>query len=70
MGDDTIFSSSTPAEGWTASLGLDTGLISYRDMISPEFYELEREGHFSTCVALRRPRRSNTEEGYVLHQGN
>jgi glycine betaine catabolism A len=36
-----------PREGsWTAHYGLDTGMISYEDSISPEFYELEREAVF------------------------
>lgn len=36
-----------PAEGsWTEHYGLGTGPISFRDSISPEFYELEREAVF------------------------
>ena len=37
-----------PAEGsWTQHYpNLDTGLISYEDSVSPEFYELEREAVF------------------------
>jgi phenylpropionate dioxygenase-like ring-hydroxylating dioxygenase large terminal subunit len=36
-----------PPEGsWTSHYGLDTGLVSYEDCISPEWYELEREAIF------------------------
>src|SRR5690242_10554722 len=36
-----------PAAGsWTRDAGLSTGLVSYEDCISPEFYELEREAVF------------------------
>jgi len=36
-----------PAEGsWTEHYGLSTGDISYEDMISPEWYELERKAIF------------------------
>ncbi len=36
-----------PAEGsWTEHLGLDTGLVSYADSISPEHFELERDAIF------------------------
>ena len=36
-----------PAGGWTGRLPeLGTGLVSYEDSISPEFYELEREAVF------------------------
>jgi Rieske 2Fe-2S family protein len=36
-----------PAAGsWTEHHGLGTGLVSYEDSVSPEFYELEREAIF------------------------
>src|SRR5438094_6770801 len=36
-----------PAAGsWTEDAGLGTGLVSYEDCTSPEFYELEREAVF------------------------
>lgn len=40
------FSSGRPPEGWTKKYDLGEDLISYEDMISPEFFELEREAIF------------------------
>ena len=43
-----VMSPPKPGEGsWTQHYpNLDTGLISYEDSVSPEFYELEREAIF------------------------
>lgn len=46
MSDQPIFKSGRPDEGWTAMYGLTDELVSYEDMISPEFFELEREAIF------------------------
>lgn len=46
MVEDTYFDGSTPQEGWTERLGLGSELIAYEDMISPAFFEHEREAIF------------------------
>ncbi|MEM8497135.1 MAG: SRPBCC family protein [Pseudomonadota bacterium] len=46
MVESKYFDNSAPGEGWTDRLGLGTELLSYEDMISPEFFDLEREAIF------------------------
>lgn len=41
-----IFVDGRPTEGWTKKLNMDDELVSFEDMISPEFFELEREAIF------------------------
>ncbi|MEM6583942.1 MAG: aromatic ring-hydroxylating dioxygenase subunit alpha [Pseudomonadota bacterium] len=46
MSQELIFKSGRPDEGWTKKYELGDDLVSYEDMISPEFFELEREAIF------------------------
>ena len=46
MSNEPIFKSGRPDEGWTKMHNLSDDLVSYEDMISPEFFELEREAIF------------------------
>jgi len=46
MAEESYFDNSAPEGGWTGHLGLDSELVSFEDMISPEFFELEREAIF------------------------
>lgn len=46
MAEKTYFDNSAPSEGWTERLGFDDALLSYEDMISPAFFEMEREAVF------------------------
>ena len=46
MVEEKYFDSNAPEEGWTDKLGLDTDLIGYEDIISPAFFDAEREAIF------------------------
>lgn len=41
-----VFVDGRPNGGWTRKLNLGDGRVSFEDMISPEFFELEREAIF------------------------
>lgn len=46
MVETKYFDNSVPKEGWTQHLGLDSDLVNFQDMISPQFFEYEREAIF------------------------
>ena len=61
-----------PAEGtWTEHYPeLGTGPISFRDSVSPEFYELEREAIFKRAWLNVAPRRGGAPRRQLPHQGD
>ncbi len=56
------------AGSWTEHFGLGTGMRTYEDSISPEFYALEQEAVFrKTWLNVGRVEQI-AREGRVLHQ--
>ncbi len=70
-----IFKSNRPEEGWTKKFKLDRALISFEDMISEDFFELEREAIFrpswlyvGRADRIKQPGQYFTKEIEVLKQ--